>query len=413
MAREKKPVHKVQMTEGKKRIIRQLLEEYEIVSAKDIHEALKDLLGGTIKEMMEAEMDNHLGYGKSERSDSDDYRNGYKTKRVNSSCGSMEIQVPQDRKSTFNPQIVKKHQKDISDIDQKIISMYAKGMTTRQISETIEEIYGFETSEGIISDVTDKILPLIEDWQNRPLDAVYPILYIDAIHYSVRDNGIIRKLAAYVILGINTEGKKEVLSINIGENESAKYWLSVLNELKNRGVKDILIICADGLSGIKEAITTAFPKTEYQRCIVHQVRNTLKYVPDKDKKAFAADLKTIYHASNEEQARVALDRVNDKWTPKYPNAMKRWYDNWDVISPIFKFSAGVRKVIYTTNAIESLNSTYRKLNRQRSVFPSDTALLKALYLATFEATKKWTVTIRNWAQVFGELSIMYDGRLPG
>lgn len=412
MAREKKPVHKVQMTEGKKRIIRQLLEEYEIVSAKDIHEALKDLLGGTIKEMMEAEMDNHLGYGKSERSDSDDYRNGYKTKRVNSSCGSMEIQVPQDRKSTFNPQIVKKHQKDISDIDQKIISMYAKGMTTRQISETIEDIYGFETSEGFISDVTDKILPLIEDWQNRPLDTVYPILYIDAIHYSVRDNGIIRKLAAYVILGINTEGKKEVLSINIGENESAKYWLSVLNELKNRGVKDILIICADGLSGIKEAITTAFPKTEYQRCIVHQVRNTLKYVPDKDKKAFAADLKTIYHASNEEPARVALDCVNDKWTPKYPNAMKRWYDNWDVISPIFKFSAGVRKVIYTTNAIESLNSTYRKLNRQRSVFPSDTALLKALYLATFEATKKWTVTIRNWAQVFGELSIMYDGRLP-
>ena len=412
MAREKKPVHKVQMTEGKRKIIRQLLKEYEIGNVKDIHEALKDLLGGTIKEMMEAEMDNHLGYGKSERSDSDDYRNGYKTKRVNSSCGSMEIQVPQDRKSTFNPQIVKKHQKDISDIDQKIISMYAKGMTTRQISETIEDIYGFETSEGFISDVTDKILPLIEGWQNRPLDAVYPILYIDAIHYSVRDNGIIRKLAAYVILGINTEGKKEVLSINIGENESAKYWLSVLNELKNRCVKDILIICADGLSGIKEAITTAFPKTEYQRCIVHQVRNTLKYVPDKDKKAFAADLKTIYHASNEEQARVALDRVNDKWTPKYPNAMKRWYDNWDVISPIFKFSAGVRKVIYTTNAIESLNSTYRKLNRQRSVFPSDTALLKALYLATFEATKKWTVTIRNWAQVFGELSIMYDGRLP-
>ena len=412
MAREKKPVHKVQMTEGKRKIIRQLLKEYEIGNVKDIHEALKDLLGGTIKEMMEAEMDNHLGYGKSERSDNDDYRNGYKTKRVNSSCGSMEIQVPQDRKSTFNPQIVKKHQKDISDIDQKIISMYAKGMTTRQISETIEDIYGFETSEGFISDVTDKILSLIEDWQNRPLDAVYPILYIDAIHYSVRDNGIIRKLAAYVILGINTEGKKEVLSINIGENESAKYWLSVLNELKNRGVKDILIICADGLSGIKEAITTAFPKTEYQRCIVHQVRNTLKYVPDKDKKAFAADLKTIYHASNEEQARVALDRVNDKWTPKYPNAMKRWYDNWDVISPIFKFSAGVRKVIYTTNAIESLNSTYRKLNRQRSVFPSDTALLKALYLATFEATKKWTVTIRNWAQVFGELSIMYDGRLP-
>ena len=410
--REKKPVHKVVMTEGKRNIIQQLLQEYDIETAEDIQDALKDLLGGTIKEMMEAEMDDHLGYQKSERSDSDDYRNGYKSKRVNSSYGSMDIDVPQDRKSTFEPQIVKKRQKDISDIDQKIISMYAKGMTTRQISETIEDIYGFEASEGFISDVTDKILPQIEDWQNRPLDEVYPILYIDAIHYSVRDNGVIRKLAAYVIPGINTEGKKEVLSITVGDNESSKYWLSVLNELKNRGVKDILIICADGLSGIKEAIAAAFPKTEYQRCIVHQVRNTLKYVPDKDRKAFASDLKTIYHASDEEKARLALNRVTEKWTVKYPNSMKRWYDNWDAITPIFKFSPDVRKVIYTTNAIESLNSTYRKLNRQRSVFPSDTALLKALYLATFEATKKWTMSIRNWGQVYGELSIMYEGRLP-
>lgn len=412
MAREKKPVHRVQMTEGKRNIIHQLLEEYDIQTAEDIQDALKDLLGGTIKEMMEAEMDNHLGYEKSQRSDSDDYRNGYKEKQVNSSYGSMKIEVPQDRKSTFEPQIVKKRQKDISDIDQKIISMYAKGMTTRQISDTIEDIYGFETSEGFISDVTDKILPQIEDWQNRPLDDVYPIIYIDAIHYSVRDNGIIRKLAAYVILGINKDGIKEVLSITVGENESSKYWLSVLNELKNRGVKDILIICADGLAGIKEAITAAFPKTEYQRCIVHQVRNTLKYVPDKDRKAFAADLKTIYHASDEEKARQALDRVCAKWTEKYPNSMKRWYDNWDAVTPIFKFSPDVRKVIYTTNAIESLNSTYRRLNRQRNVFPSDTALLKALYLATFEATKKWTSTIRNWGHVYGELSIMYEGRLP-
>jgi len=412
MAREKKPVHKVQMTEGKRNIIHQLLEEYDIETAEDIQNALKDLLGGTIKEMMEAEMDDHLGYGRSERSDSDDYRNGYKTKRVNSSYGSMEIEVPQDRKSTFEPQVVKKRQKDISDIDQKIISMYAKGMTTRQISETIEDIYGFETSEGFISDVTDKILPQIEDWQNRPLDEVYPILYIDAIHYSVRDEGVIKKLAAYVILGITVEGRKDVLTITVGANESSKYWLSVLNELKNRGVQDIMIICADGLTGIKEAIGTAFPNTEYQRCIVHQVRNTLKYVPDKDRKLFATDLKTIYHAPTEEKAREALDRVNEKWTPKYPNAMKRWYDNWDAVSPIFKFSPTVRKVIYTTNAIESLNSTYRKLNRQRSVFPSDTALLKALYLATFEATKKWTQTIRNWGAVYGELCIMYEGRLP-
>ena len=412
MAKEKKVVHKVQMTEGKRDIIRKLIEEYDIETATDIQEALKDLLGGTIKEMMEAEMDNHLGYSKSERSDSDDYRNGYKTKRINSSYGNMDIQVPQDRKSTFEPQIVKKRQKDISDIDQKIISMYAKGMTTRQISDIINDIYGFEPSEGFISDVTDKILPQIEDWQSRPLNDVYPIVYIDAIHYSVRDEGVIRKLAAYVILGINTNGMKEVLSINVGDNESSKYWLSVLNELKNRGVKDILVLCADGLTGIKEAISAAFPKTEYQRCIVHMVRNTLKYVPDKDRKAFATDLKTIYHAADEKKAIEALERVTAKWTPKYPNSMKRWKDNWDCISPIFKFSSTVRKVIYTTNAIESLNATYRKLNRQRSVFPSDTALLKALYLSTFEATKKWTVAIRNWAQVYGELSIMYEGRLP-
>ena len=290
--------------------------------------------------------------------------------------------------------------------------MYAKGMTTRQISDTLNDIYGFEASEGFISEVTDKVLPQIEEWQHRPLEDVYPVIFIDAIHYSVRDNGVIRKLAAYVILGINCTGHKEVLTIQVGENESAKYWLSVLNELKNRGVKDIMIICADGLSGIKEAIATAFPNTEYQRCLVHQVRNTLKYVPDKDRKAFAKDLKTIYNAPTEEDGRKALDIVTEKWEEKYPRAMKRWYDNWDAICPIFKFSSEVRTVIYTTNAIESLNATYRKLNRQRSVFPSNQALLKALYLSTFEATKKWTMPLRNWGRVYGELQIMYEGRLP-
>lgn len=410
--REKKPVHKVVMTEGKRRIIQQLLQEYDIETAEDIHDALKDLLGGTIKEMMEAEMTDHLGYDKSERSDSADSRNGYKEKTVNSSYGSMRIEVPQDRNSTFDPKVVKKHQKDISDIDQKIISMYAKGMTTRQISETLMDIYGFEASESFISDVTDKILPRIDEWQNRPLDDVYPVIFIDAIHYSVRDNGIIKKLAAYVILGISCRGRKDVLTIEIGENESSKYWLSVLNGLKNRGVKDILIICADGLNGIREAIQTAFAKTEYQRCIVHQVRNTLKYVSDKDRKEFANDLKTIYTASTEEQGFACMKRVTEKWSEKYPSAMKRWERDWDVITPIFKFSSEVRKIIYTTNAIESLNATYRKLNRQRSVFPSTQALLKALYLATFEATKKWTMPLRNWGQVYGELSIMYDNRLP-
>ena len=410
--KEKQPVHHIHMTEGKRNLIRALLQEYEIESAQDIQDALKDLLGSTIKEMMESEMDEHMGYQKSQRSDSDNYRNGYKPKQINSSYGSMTIDVPQDRKSTFEPKVVKKRQKDISDIDQKIISMYAKGMTTRQISDTLVDIYGFEASESFISDVTDKIIPQIEEWQKRPLDSIYPVIFIDAIHYSVRDNGVIRKLAAYVMLGINLEGKKEVLTIQVGENESAKYWLSVLNELKNRGVKDVLIICADGLTGIKEAINAAFPETEYQRCIVHQVRNTLKYVSDKDRKEFAADLKKIYNAPNEQLGAEARDEVTEKWNSKYPNAMKSWYKNWDAITPIFKFSADVRTVIYTTNAIESLNATYRKLNRQRSVFPSDGALLKALYLSTFEATKKWSMPIRNWGKIYGELAIMYENRIP-
>lgn len=407
MARRKREA----MSEGKKNIIGMLLEEYDIKTAKDIEEALKDLLGGTIQEMLECEMDKYLGYQEYERSDNPNYRNGKKTKKIRGNFGETEIEVPQDRAGTFEPKVVKKRQKDISGIEQKVISLYAKGMTTRQISETIEDIYGFEVSDGMVSDITDRLLPQIEDWQKRPLDEVYPIVFIDAVHFSVRDNGQIQKKAAYVILAVNLTGHKEILSIHIGENESAKYWLSVLNELKNRGVKDILVICADGLTGMKEAVSAAFPQTELQRCIVHQVRNTLKYVGEKNKKEFANDLKTIYHAPSEEAALEQLDRVTEKWEKDYPNAMKSWYKNWDVISPIFKFSADVRKVIYTTNAIESLNSGYRRLNKQRSVFPSDTALLKALYLATHEIAKKWTMPLRNWGRVLGELEIMYPNRL--
>jgi transposase-like protein len=320
--------------------------------------------------------------------------------------------MPQDRQSSFEPQVLPKRKKDISAIDDKIISMYAKGMTVRQISETIEDIYGFEVSEGMVSDITDKLLPKIEEWQDRPLSAVYPVVFIDAVHFSVRDDGVIRKLAAYVVLGINEDGKKEVLTIMIGENESSKYWLSVLNSLKNRGIKDILILCSDGLTGIKEAITAAFPSTEQQRCIVHMVRNTLKYVANKDMKAFAKDLKTIYTAPDEETASKHLKTVTEKWEGQYPNAMNRWRDNWDAVSPIFKFSKDVRTAFYTTNAIESLNSSYRRLNRQRSVFPSSQALLKALYLATFEIVKKWTVPIRNWGKIRGELAVMYPERMP-
>lgn len=399
------------MSEGKRNIIAGLLQEYDIRTAKDIEDALKDLMSGTIQEMLEAEMDEHLGYSSYERSDNTDYRNGKKIKKIRGNFGETEIEVPQDRDGSFEPKVVQKRQKDISGIEQKIISLYAKGMTTRQISETIEDIYGFEVSDGMVSDITDRLLPQIEEWQNRPLDEVYPVVFIDAVHFSVRDNGQIKKLAAYVIPAVSLTGHKEVLSIHIGENESAKYWLGVLNELKNRGVKDILVICADGLSGMKEAVAAAYPQTELQRCIVHQVRNTLKYVGEKNKKEFANDLKAIYQAPSEKAALEQLERVTEKWEKDYPNAMKSWHTNWDVISPIFKFSAQVRKVIYTTNAIESLNSGYRRLNKQRSVFPSDTVLLKALYLATTEISKKWTMPLRDWGKVLGELEIMYPDRL--
>ena len=410
--KEKKEVYKVKpLTEGKKNIIATLIEEYDIKTAEDIQEALKDLLGGTIKSMMEAEMDEHIGYEKYQHSDATNYRNGVKKKNVRSTFGEFQVEVPQDRNSTFEPQIVKKRQKDISEIDQKIINMYARGLTTRQISEQIEDIYGFECSESFISNVTDKILQDIQDWQNRPLEKVYPVIFIDATHFSVREDNRIKKIAAYVVLGITKDGMKEVLSLEIGENESSKYWLGVLNALKNRGINDIMVICADGLTGIKEAIATAFSQTEYQRCIVHQVRNTLKYVSYKDKKEFASDLKSIYLAVTEAQALENLDKVSEKWEEKYPNSMSSWYQNWDVLTPIFKFSLEVRKVIYTTNAIESLNSTYKKLNSQRTVYPSDKALLKALYLSTLEATKKWSQPLRNWGKVYGEFSIMYEGRL--
>ena len=403
---------KREMSESKKNLIGSLIEMYNIETAEDIQEALKDLLGGTIENMLESELEEHLGYDNYERNRNTNSRNGKKEKMIRSKYGEIPISVPQDRESTFTPKIVPKRQKDISSIENKIIGMYAKGMTTRQISEQVEDIYGFEASETMVSNITNKLLPEIEEWQNRPLSTVYPIVFIDAVHFSVRDNHIIKKLAAYIILGINDEGRKEVLSINIGENESSKYWLGILNELKNRGVEDILILCADGLTGIKESIAVAYPKTENQRCIVHQVRNTLKHVSYKDKKEFSKDLKGIYHAPTEEIGYEVMQEVTEKWSEKYPNSMKSWNTNWDVISPMFKFSPGVRKVIYTTNAIESLNSTYRRLNSQRSVFPNDTSLLKALYLATFEATKKWNMPLHNWGLVYGELSLMYEGRLP-
>lgn len=402
---------KYAIPEEKKELLVNLIEMYDIKTAADLQDALKDLLGGTIQTMLEQEINEQIKAKEEANPEYNDSRNGFKDKTLRSSMGEIPIRVPQDRNSDFEPRVVPKYQRDISQIEGKIIAMYARGMSTRQISDQIKDIYGFEVSEGLVTEITNQLLPEIEAWQKRPLSGVYPIVFIDAVVFNVRENNVIRKQAAYIILGISEEGHKEVLSITIGEAESAKFWLSVLNELKNRGLKDIFVLCADGLSGIKEAIAAAYPMTEYQRCIVHVVRNTLRYVADKDKKAFAKDLKTIYHAPDEEQGYARMQAVTEVWEKKYPGCMRRWADNWDVISPMFKFSAVVRNVIYTTNAIESLNSGYRRLNRARSVFPSGTALLKALYLATFELTKKWTLPVRNWGMVHSELAIMYPGRM--
>jgi transposase-like protein len=394
-------------------IIRGLIELYDVKSTKDISEALKDLLGGTIQEMLESELDEHLGYSKNELTEEakKNYRNGHKPKRLKTSGGEIEISVPQDRNSAFEPQIVPKHKRDISEIERKIIAMYGRGLTTREISEQIEDIYGFEVSAELVSKITDKLSPQIEEWQNRALSSVYPIVFIDAIIFSVRRDKSVQKMSAYIVLGINSDGMKEVLSIELGETESSKYWLNVFNALKYRGVKDILVLCADGLSGIKEAIEAAFPQTEYQRCLVHMVRNTLKHVSYKDMKAFASDLKSIYHAIDEESGYSNMVEISKKWSKRYPQSMKRWDENWSSICPIFKYSQPVRKALYTTNAIESLNSQYRRINRSRSVFPTDESLKKALYLATLNITKKWTSKIRNWGQIFGELSVMFPGRI--
>jgi putative transposase len=374
---------------------------------------LKDLLGDTIQNMLEAELDEHLGYEKYESTEEakSNYRNGYTSKTLKSSVGQVEIDIPRDRNAEFEPKIVPKYKRDISEIENKIIAMYARGMSTREINEQIQEIYGFEVSAEMVSKITDKILPQIEEWQKRPLGEVYPIVFIDAIHFSVKNDGIVSKKAVYIVLAIDIEGQKDVIGIYVGENESSKFWLSVLKDLKNRGVKDILILCADALSGIKDAINAAFPNTEYQRCIVHQIRNTLKYVSDKDRKEFARDLKRIYTAPNEKAGYDQMLEVSEKWEKKYPAAMKSWKSNWDVICPFFKYSEELRKIMYTTNTIESLNSSYRRINKSRTVFPGDQSLLKSIYLATVKITSKWTMRYKNWRLILGQLQIMFEGRI--
>lgn len=395
-----------------KEILKLLQENYDINSAQDLSSALKDMFKGALQEMMNAEFDSSMGYSKyDKKSEKTNYRNGATKKTLKSEFGAFEFETPRDRNGEFEPKIVPKNTRDVSGIEDKILSLYARGLSTRDINEQIQELYGIEVSATMVSNITDQIIPEIREWQARPLDEVYPFVFIDAVHFSVREDNHIVKKAAYIVLGINSEGFKEVLGIWIGENESAKYWLGVLNELKQRGVKDILILCSDNLTGIKEAINTAYPNTIQQRCIVHMIRNSVKFVSYKDLKAFTSDLKKIYTSIDEKKGYEQLQEIKSKWSDKYESAFKTWEENWDAICPFFQFSDSIRKIMYTTNTIESLNRQFRKFTKTKSVFPTDMSLLKCLYLSTRNISKKWDQAYRNWGPILSELSIMFDGRI--
>ena len=395
------------------RISKEMMKSGDVKTAFDVEEKLRKSFGKVIKSMLEAEMDQHLGNDKykHEENKQENYRNGYSKKKVKSNLGEIELEVPRDRKSEFEPVVVPKHSTDISRLETQIIELYGMGNTTRQISDFVENLYGFGVSAEMVSNITDKIIPDMEEWKSRRLDEVYPFVFIDAIHFNVKTNGVVGKSAAYVVLGVNRTGIKEVLGIYVGESESSKFWLSVLNDIKNRGVKDILILSSDGLTGIQESIKVAYPKAEHQTCMVHFVRNTLKYVNYKDRAQFAQDLKTIYTASSEEIGKKIMYDVQNRWKERYPMAMNRWEENWSVICPFYKFSQRIRKMIYTTNSIESLNSGYRRLNKARNVYPSIQSLNKVLYLATRRITKNWTSKVPEWGECLKELEIMYDGRI--
>ncbi len=395
-----------------KEILKLLQENYDINSAQDLSSALKDMFKGALQEMMNAEFDSSMGYSKyDKKSEKTNYRNGATKKTLKSEFGEFEFETPRDRNGEFEPKIVPKNTRDVSGIEDKILSLYARGLSTRDINEQIQELYGIDVSATMVSNITDQIIPEIREWQARPLDEVYPFVFIDAVHFSVREDNHIVKKAAYIVLGINSEGFKEVLGIWIGENESAKYWLGVLNELKQRGVKDILILCSDNLAGIKEAINTAYPNTIQQRCIVHMIRNSVKFVSYKDLKAFTSDLKKIYTSIDEKKGYDQLQEIKSKWSDKYKSAFKTWEENWDAVCPFFQFSDSIRKIMYTTNTIESLNRQFRKFTKTKSVFPTDMSLLKCLYLSTRNISKKWDQAYRNWGPILSELSIMFDGRI--
>lgn len=412
MARRKRGTPEQQ---ARRALISELLSTANVQSMDDIQDLFKETIAEFMEGSLEAELDEELGYEPYDHKNkhTDNSRNGHSKKTLKTSMGNVEVDIPRDRNGEFEPQLLKKNQTSISlDMENKIISMYAKGMSTSDIEEHIRDIYGLDISDTTVSRITDKVLPAAKEWQQRPLESVYAVVFLDAIHYHVRSEGQIVKKAVYIAIGIDTNGKKDVLGMWVGENESAKFWANVLNSLRNRGVEDILIACTDNLTGFSQAIEAVFPQTDVQNCIIHQLRNSSKYVSYKDLKALMADLKKVYSAVDEESALNALDEFAAAWDSKYPKISKSWHENWANLSTYFKFPPELRKLIYTTNAIEGFNRQLRKVTKTRSVFPTDDSLFKLLYLAMKDITKKWTGRRQDWSRIYAQLVIYYGDRLP-
>lgn len=382
-----------------------------IKTEDDLNDFSRILKKITVEAALNAELDDHLGYDKHQISDKANSRNGYSSKTLITEDGQFQADIPRDRNGSFDPKLVKKHQTRFTAMDDKILCLYAKGMTTREIVATFKEMYDADISPTLISKVTDAVIEEVIEWQSRPLDAVYPIVYLDCIVVKIRQDKKVINKSIYLALGVNLEGHKELLGLWLSENEGAKFWLNVLTELQNRGLKDILIACVDGLKGFPDAIETVYPQTQIQLCIVHMVRNSMKFVPWKDYKAVTADLKRIYQSVTEEEALLALDQFAERWDEKYPQISRSWRNCWPNLNTLFNYPEDIRRAIYTTNAIESLNSVIRKAIRKRKLFPTDDSARKVVYLAIMEASKKWTMPIRNWKAVLNRFMIEFEDRL--
>ena len=402
----------------------ELMKEYvnsqKFTSTTEIMEAMKAMFGDVLQQVMEAELDTKLGYEKSKRTSNDDenglsknYRNGHSKKTVKTQLGEVTINVPRDRNGEYEPSIIGKYNRNADGMEEKILSLYSCGMSQRDISEQIKNLYDVEISPELVSKISEKIMPEVTAWQNRPLNSIYPFVFMDAIHYKVKENHQYVTKAAYVVLGINMDGCKDILGIWIGEHESAKFWLNVLNDLKNRGVQSVYVFCVDGLTGFREAIGSVYPKAQIQRCIIHQIRSSTKFVSYKDIKKLMADLKTVYQAINEEEALNNLMKFKETWGKTYPSCVKSWEENWDILSTFFAYPAEVRKIIYTTNIIEGLNRQFRSITKTKPSFTNDDSLRKMLYLASKKIVEHWTARCRNWDQVLNQLDIMFSEQKVG